>query len=327
MSTLETEKHKAIVKIVIYYLLACFISWTVEIYQILGYSVITSTTALTIMGKVMGLLAMYGPFFSALITQKVIYKKPLKEIGIHFHFKNWPFWVYALLIVVVFTFACIPVEVLQPGIQYDPSYWGFVNREYSSYSEADKQTIVDQLQSQSIFSLVILSLIIGPTYNAFYAFGEEAGWRGMMHHTLKPVFGFKKTSIITGIMWGFWHCPYIVLLGLNYPQHPGIGPLWFAIDLGCQAAMFHLAADRTGTAVASAITHGVYNALAPLAAQFAAGGSDLTCGVTGTAGMITGVIFTAVIFVWYDRYVSEDEELQEVKEKLLDGDADVNNAC
>jgi uncharacterized protein len=44
---------------------------------------------------------------------------------------------------------------------------------------------------------------------------EEFGWRGYMQPHLQKVFGVLTSSIIIGIIWGFWHLPLIFAYGHN----------------------------------------------------------------------------------------------------------------
>jgi len=43
-----------------------------------------------------------------------------------------------------------------------------------------------------------------------FTFGEEFGWRGYLLPRLAPLGGISA-AIITGVIWGLWHTPVIVL--------------------------------------------------------------------------------------------------------------------
>jgi hypothetical protein len=68
------------------------------------------------------------------------------------------------------------------------------------------------------------SLIVGPTINGFFGFGEELGWRGYLLPKLMPL-GKARAYLIGGVIWGLWHAP-LVLIGFNYPGYPLLGVIW-----------------------------------------------------------------------------------------------------
>ena len=58
------------------------------------------------------------------------------------------------------------------------------------------------------------ALLAGFTINGLFAFGEEYGWRGWLADELRPLGAFWA-NVITGVLWGLWHAP-LILLGFNY---------------------------------------------------------------------------------------------------------------
>lgn len=67
------------------------------------------------------------------------------------------------------------------------------------------------------------SLVIGPTINGLFGFGEELGWRGYLLPKLMPL-GKLKAYTMVGVIWGLWHAP-LILVGFNYPGYPIAGLL------------------------------------------------------------------------------------------------------
>jgi membrane protease YdiL (CAAX protease family) len=75
-----------------------------------------------------------------------------------------------------------------------------------------------------------LAVLAGFAFTLLYAllisplnFGEEWGWRGYLLPQLLPL-GQWRALLLTGIVWGTWHVP-LILLGFDYPQHPLLGVL------------------------------------------------------------------------------------------------------
>jgi hypothetical protein len=67
-------------------------------------------------------------------------------------------------------------------------------------------------------ALFLSSLIIGPTFNGIFGFGEEFGWRGYLLPKLMPL-GKSKAYVLLGAIWGLWHAP-LIIVGFNYPGYP-----------------------------------------------------------------------------------------------------------
>lgn len=69
--------------------------------------------------------------------------------------------------------------------------------------------------------LQLVNIPIGLCITAIAAAGEEIGWRGWLLTQLLPL-GRGRALVLTGLMWGAWHAPAI-LLGLNYDQRDLLG--------------------------------------------------------------------------------------------------------
>ena len=85
-----------------------------------------------------------------------------------------------------------------------------------------------QLALISLLSQTVLAFTLGILLNMIFTFGEEFGWRGYLLPRLSPL-GGVQAAIITGIVWGLWHAPIIVLNGYNYPGHPWLGVVMMVI--------------------------------------------------------------------------------------------------
>jgi len=104
------------------------------------------------------------------------------------------------------------------------------------------------------------ALLAGFTINGLFAFGEEYGWRGWLADELRPLGAFWA-NVITGVLWGLWHAP-LILLGFNYGDYGRIGTA-FMVAL-CIPFSFLLwrAREVTGSLLAPAVLHGAFNGVA-----------------------------------------------------------------
>lgn len=142
------------------------------------------------------------------------------------------------------------------------------------------------------------ALLLTPLLNAIPTFGEEFGWRGYLLPKLMPLDG-RKAVLLTGIIWGVWHWP-IILMGHNYGMDyfgaPFLGPLamvWFTVCLSIIYGWITIKAESVWPAV---IAHGAGNGIAALGLLFVQGNPNLILGPT-PAGWIGGVGLTITALI------------------------------
>lgn len=243
-------------------------------------------------------LYMFAPATAALITQKWIWKEPLRDLGLSMPRMTWMVvaWLLPVLLVVV----TLALSLAVPGVSLVTGIEGFI----AAIADKVPPEHVSQLKKdigQSILAtpgvLLFLSigqvLMAGPTVNAIAALGEELGWRGLLMHELKPL-GFWRSSFAIGFLWGLWHLPMIVN-GYNYPGYPILGPVMMTLLTILLSPIIGYLTGRAGSVYAAAVFHGTFNAAASLAI-FLSGGSVLIVGMTGLAGMLT--LFLANVGLW-----------------------------
>ena len=105
---------------------------------------------------------------------------------------------------------------------------------------------------------ILQGLLAGVTVNAFFAFGEEYGWRGVLADELRPL-GRVGSCLLTGVLWGFWHAPIIIALGHNYGAEWGWGVFVMVTWTVPFSFLLSWARERTGSVLAPAILHGCFN--------------------------------------------------------------------
>jgi membrane protease YdiL (CAAX protease family) len=114
---------------------------------------------------------------------------------------------------------------------------------------------------------------------------EELGWRGYLHYLWRP-FGFWRTSLATGAIWGLWHAPAIYIFGLNYPNNRLIGIPLFVLFCTLLAPIMTFFRDRGRSVIAPAILHAMINASAGYAALLIAHATFPWNGVVGIGGFL-----------------------------------------
>lgn len=144
----------------------------------------------------------------------------------------------------------------------------------------------------------IINIVLAAWFiNLLPALGEEIGWRGWLTPQLLPL-GVIPTIAITGVIWGLWHTP-IILLGHNYPHLPGwLAVLCMVIFCTLIGGVLAWLAIRTNSVWPAALGHSTINAIGGLPLLFSADPTFDTAqvGLTGTTGWIViGLVLVVLL--------------------------------
>lgn len=245
----------------------------------------------------LGAVYMLIPLTCAVIVQGVIGREPAAPaLGISWKLNGW--FLVAWGMPLALAFAAFGVGLLLPGVAYAPDMAGLSERIRDLVPPERFREMQEQMSRSPVHPFwlaLVAALTAGPTINALGAFGEEAGWRGLLMKELAPL-GFWRSSAVIGFIWGAWHAP-LILLGANYPQHPQAGVLMmtaFTMLLSPLIGYVRLQADSV---LAAAVWHGSLNASAGLSTAMLEGGGDLVVGMTGLAGLT--VLALANVGLWF----------------------------
>lgn len=220
------------------------------------------------------LLYMPAPLVSALIAEKIAGRRPLIRTTFVGFGRKLP----RVLLTYVALSAAVCLTFLLLGFVFgNLAHVPGVGRLATSQAELNSNltALADQFTSSSgaapakpagtmppiglLYGLTLLvGLVAGVTVNGLFAFGEEYGWRGFLMDELRPL-GDVKANLVTGVLWGLWHAP-IILLGYDFGPYrfPGI----FAMVVLCTSLSFLLwrARQFTDSLLIPAMLHGAFNA-------------------------------------------------------------------
>lgn len=153
-----------------------------------------------------------------------------------------------------------------------------------------------QLALISVISSSALAFTLGILFNMVFTFGEEFGWRGYLLPKLAPL-GGVWAAIITGVIWGLWHAPVIVLDGYNYPGNPPLGVLMMVVFTTALGVIFAWFRFRSGSVWPSTLSHAAFNAQAGFGVLFLSPGNPLLRPPIGLIGLAPMIVFAIWLIV------------------------------
>jgi membrane protease YdiL (CAAX protease family) len=284
-------------KIIPFIILTCTVSWAAATVAILLGLRVSSGLPYTIFAS----LYMFLPAVCTILLQKIHKEKPFRNLNISFKFNKW--FIIAGIVPIIYVFITLVINLLFPNVSFTSNYEGLFSYLSAEQAELAAQQISKFLPMIFLLITIAQSLFAGYTINAFFAFGEELGWRGYM---LKALQGkkFLFASLITGTVWGLWHFP-LILIGHNYPQYPIAGVGMMTIWCILLSPVMTYIRIKSKSVITAAIFHGCLNAFAGTVLFYIIGGNNLTNGVTGFAGFIA-LLFVNIIFFLYDKYITKE---------------------
>lgn len=148
----------------------------------------------------------------------------------------------------------------------------------------------------------LIFVAIGPIVNIIPTMGEELGWRGYLLPKLRMFLSDRASLMITGVIWGIWHLPIIVMghnYGTDYWGYPWFGILAmivFCVMLGIIEGYITI---KLESAFPAAMIHSTVNAGASLPILFAKSGYNPLLGpaVTGLVGGLPFMTLAVILLI------------------------------
>jgi len=300
-------------KVQLFLLLTFLISWTVAVAAYLlhvRYGSVLSTVIIAV-------CYMPAPACATLILQKLVYRESLKSYG--FTLKNLS-WRWLLITSIGFVWFIVLGSFVVSGVlgnifgvtlfgRIDFSEAAFLHQ-LAIFSHGAFGPVPEHLPIPPvvIFPLALLQgSIAGSTISLPFMLGEELGWRGLLLRETQS-WGFLKSNLFIGIVWGLWHAP-IIVQGHNYPGHPFAGI--FMMTLFTSTLSFPMAYCRfkSKSIFGPSALHGILNAIGPLTALFVVGANPLFGFVAGIAGIVVILLLIAAICFFDPRFIRDYQTL------------------
>lgn len=155
---------------------------------------------------------------------------------------------------------------------------------------------------KAMAAIQFVNIFFGAFINMIPALGEEVGWRGWLVPRLEPL-GTVGMVLVSGVIWGLWHAP-LILLGYNYAGAPGwlglLAMCGMTISFGAVLAWLRIGSNSVWPA---ALAHGSINAAAGLMIVFSSTAPIDTLAVAplGWTGWILPLVLAAILFTRFAR--------------------------
>ncbi len=292
----QPEMKKTIQRILLFTGIAYVLTYVLELVFVLPAAKANRTTG-NVLYSIMAAVAMMMPAIAVLLTRWIT-KEGFSDHLLTFNMKkeNRKFYLLAWFLPAVLTFAGGGLYFLIFPGQFDWNmtyYMETVSRTGTSVTlEALRNTIISQL---------VTAVILGPVMNCITCFGEEWGWRGYLLPKLMKLMPKIPAILLTGVIWGLWHIPYVIAglnYGMEYAGYPYLGILLMTVFCVFVGIFLSYVTIRCNSCIPAIIAHGAVNAIAAVGVYFTPDGGKLLFGpaITGLVGMIP-VIITAVIII------------------------------
>lgn len=214
--------------------------------------------------------AMFAPMLGVIVACKGLKKTKSGICGWKPQFRGrMGSWVAAWLAPVVLTVLGAVVYYCVFPQRFDPTAESYLTALVGPEAYA---AVYGQMSGFMIGATQVVNALVGAFLNLFFAVGEEAGWRGYLYPQMRSRFGRAGGNILSGLIWGMWHWPIMILVGYEYNYSIFNAP-WYLVLLGmvlfcvvtvALGAVAEWCYETTGSIWAAALFHGGFNAAANL---------------------------------------------------------------
>lgn len=225
---------------------------------------------------------MFIPAIASIIVRKLITKENFKDAGLKFG--NWKLYIHTYILIpslFILAFILTAILISKPDL--------------SLTIFAEQLGINIPLPPwQMILGIVFGSLTFGPIINTIFSFGEELGWRGYLLPKLLPL-GKVKALFISGVIWGLWHTPFIILLGMHYGEQRILGVLIFTVMVMLLGVYIGYLRIISGSVILASFAHGIFNS------QFYGVWMAIFPNVNpilGGMSGLTGILMLSIVTIW-----------------------------
>ena len=194
------------------------------------------------------------PAIAAIIVRKWVTREGFSDAGLRLNFKqNWRYYIFGAYLLPIGVLAFITgVAVLFRISHPDFSL-------HRSFAVLLPQVSPSSLHvTPALWAILLLQMmVLGIPTAALVTWGEEFGWRSYLQIRLlagRPALA----AVLTGLIWGFWHYP-LILLGYEHYEKISVGLMVFPVNTIFLSIIFGWLRLKTGSIWSSSVAHGATN--------------------------------------------------------------------
>ncbi len=299
---MESAKSATKKRLIIFVVLAAAISWSIFLLiPILGlkYQGSGPTVAIVMAG-------MFGPSAANILT-RLITKEGFKNMYLRPHFKGH---IKQYLLIYFAPTALIFVSAAVYFLIF-PTHF---DSALTMLNQSAAASGMRGLTAGNLLLITVLQIIIvGPIINIVPTMGEELGWRGYLLPKLRTLLSDRAALILTGVIWGLWHTPVIVMghnYGTGYAGYPWLGIFMMVVFCaGVVGIIEGYATIKMNSAIPAAMIHSVINAGGGLTILLVKGAYNPLLGpaVTGLIGGLPFIIVSVILLIKIGNKISLDK--------------------
>lgn len=287
---MEQEKSVEKKRLVIYVTLTMAIAWIVFIMiPICGLTYGRGSSVFILAA------AMFVPALCSLLT-RLITKEGFKNMYLRPHFRGH----MKQYLLIYFG----PTALLfLSGVFYFLIFPGRFDTGLTVLKELTASSGMSGLSVSALLIIQVLQVVIlGPVINIIPTLGEELGWRGYLLPKLRRFFSDRAALVVTGVIWGIWHLPVIVMghnYGTSYAGYPWLGIIAMVVFCVIFGTIEGYIAIKLESVIPAAMIHSVLNAGAGLPLYLVKGEYNMLLGpaVTGLIGGLPFAVLAVVLFI------------------------------
>ncbi|SMC40737.1 CPBP family intramembrane glutamic endopeptidase [Papillibacter cinnamivorans] len=287
---METERKTERKRLCLFLVLTFAVSWPVFL-----LTPITGQSYGSAMSIVFTMCAMFVPSLCNILT-RIITKEGFGKLCLRPNFKGH---VKAYVLIYFLPAALLLIS----GTVYFLVFPGSFDPELTALQQIAALSGKTGFTADRLLLISILQIVlIGPVINIIPTLGEELGWRGYLLPKLRLFLSDRAALTVTGVIWGLWHTPVIVLghnYGTGYPGYPWLGILAmivFCFGLGVLEGYISI---RMKSVIPAAMIHSAVNAGAAMPVYMMKGSyySILGPALTGFVGGIPMTVLAVILLI------------------------------
>jgi membrane protease YdiL (CAAX protease family) len=236
--------------------------------------------------------AMFAPAISNILT-RLMTKEGFQNMYLRPHFKGHKraYLLIYFVPTILLLLSAVVYFLLNPG-SFDP--------QLTVLKELSASKGIGFSAQQLLLISILQVLLIGPVINLIPTMGEELGWRGYLLPKLRECYSDRVALVLTGVIWGLWHTPVIVMghnYGVNYFGYPWLGILAMIVFCVVLGVVEGFVSIRLESAIPAAMIHSAVNAGAGLPLSMVKAGYNPLMGpaITGVIGGLPFMILAILL--------------------------------